>query len=39
MVVKHIDKNHFHLHILANLVDNNGEVIKDNWIGQYKKPQ
>jgi hypothetical protein len=33
MVVKHIDKNHFHLHILANLVDNNGEVIKDNWIG------
>lgn len=22
-----------HLHILANLVDNNGEVIKDSWIG------
>jgi len=33
MVVKHIDKNHLHLHILANLVDNNGEVIKDSWIG------
>jgi hypothetical protein len=33
LVVKHIDKNYLHLHILANLVDNNGEVIKDNWIG------
>ena len=32
-IVKHIDKNHLHLHILANLVDNNGEVIKDSWIG------
>lgn len=32
-IVKHIDKNHLHLHILANLVDSNGEVIKDNWIG------
>ena len=30
---KHIDKNHLHLHILANLVNNNGEAIKDNWIG------
>ena len=32
-IVKHIDKNHTHLHILANLVNNNGETIKDNWIG------
>jgi len=32
-IVKHIDKNHSHLHILANLVNNNGETIKDNWIG------
>ncbi len=32
-IVKHIDKNHLHLHILANLVNNNGETIKDNWIG------
>ncbi|MDP4286186.1 MAG: relaxase/mobilization nuclease domain-containing protein [Bacteroidota bacterium] len=31
--VKHIDKNHSHLHILANLVNNNGKTIKDNWIG------
>jgi len=33
LVVKHIDKKHLHLHILANLVDNNGEAIKDSWIG------
>ena len=32
-IVKHIDKNHSHQHILANLVNNNGETIKDNWIG------
>jgi len=32
-IVKHLDKNHSHLHIIANLVNNNGETIKDNWIG------
>ena len=32
-IVKHIDKNHSHLHIIANLVNNKGETIKDNWIG------
>src|SRR5678810_518518 len=32
-IVKHIDKNHPHLHIIANLVNNKGESIKDNWIG------
>ncbi len=32
-IVKHIDKNHLHLHVLANLVNNHGETIKDNWIG------
>ncbi|MGZ6539943.1 MAG: relaxase/mobilization nuclease domain-containing protein [Bacteroidia bacterium] len=32
-IVKHIDKNHSHLHIIANLVNNNGETIKDSWIG------
>ena len=32
-IIKHIDKNHSHLHLLANLVNNNGETIKDNWIG------
>jgi len=33
VIVKHIDKNHQHLHLIANLVNNNGETIKDNWIG------
>ncbi len=32
-IVKHIDKNHSHLHIIADLVNNKGETIKDNWIG------
>ena len=32
-ITKHIDKNHSHVHIIANLVNNNGETIKDNWIG------
>ncbi|MEO8771062.1 MAG: relaxase/mobilization nuclease domain-containing protein, partial [Ferruginibacter sp.] len=32
-IVKHTDKNHAHLHIIANLVNNNGQAIKDNWIG------
>jgi len=33
VITKHIDKNHQHLHILANLVNNHGQTIKDNWIG------
>ena len=32
-ITKHIDKKHSHLHIIANLVNNNGETIKDSWIG------
>ncbi|MDQ6755312.1 MAG: relaxase/mobilization nuclease domain-containing protein [Bacteroidota bacterium] len=32
-ITKHTDKNHSHLHIIANLVDNKGKTIKDNWIG------
>ncbi|MGN6340043.1 MAG: relaxase/mobilization nuclease domain-containing protein [Ginsengibacter sp.] len=32
-ITKHIDKNHSHLHIIANLVNNKSETIKDNWIG------
>ncbi|MEJ7674982.1 MAG: relaxase/mobilization nuclease domain-containing protein [Chitinophagaceae bacterium] len=32
-ITKHNDKNHSHLHIIANLVNNNGGVIKDSWIG------
>ena len=32
-ITKHTDKNHSHLHIIANLVNNNGGTIKDSWIG------
>ncbi len=32
-VVKHIDKSHLHVHLLANLVDYNGKSISDSWIG------
>jgi len=32
-VSKHTDKAHLHLHIVANLVDNNGKAISDSWIG------
>ena len=32
-ITKHTDKAHLHLHIIANMVDNNGNSIKDNWIG------
>lgn len=32
-IVKHTDRSHLHLHVVANLVDNNGKVIKDNYIG------
>src|SRR6185312_4045186 len=33
VIVKHTDRAHLHLHILANMVDNDGLVIKDGWIG------
>lgn len=32
-VVKHSEKNHLHLHIIANMVNNDGKSIPDNWIG------
>ena len=32
-ITKHVDKDHPHLHIIANLVNNKGKAIKDNWIG------
>ena len=33
VITKHTDKNHLHLHILANMVNNKGETIKDSYIG------
>ena len=32
-IVKHTDKDHQHVHLLANLVDNNGKSIKDSFMG------
>lgn len=32
-ITKHTDRNHPHLHVIANLVNNKGDTIKDNWIG------
>jgi len=32
-ITKHTDKAHLHLHIIANMVNNEGKSIKDNWIG------
>jgi Relaxase/Mobilisation nuclease domain len=32
-ISKHTDKAHLHLHILANMVNNEGRVISDSWIG------
>ena len=32
-VVKHTDKDHQHVHLLANLVDNKGQSIKDSFMG------
>lgn len=32
-IAKHTDKKHLHLHIIANLVNNNGQVISDSHIG------
>lgn len=32
-ICKHTDKAHLHLHIIANMVNNRGEVITDSWIG------
>ena len=32
-VSKHIDKAHLHMHIVANMVNNEGKAISDSWIG------
>jgi len=37
VITKHTDKAHLHMHIIANMVDNNGNSIKDNWIGYRGK--
>jgi len=32
-IVKHKDTRHPHLHIVVNMVDNDGKAISDSWIG------
>lgn len=31
-IVKHTEKAHLHLHLIANMVNNDGNSIRDNWI-------
>jgi hypothetical protein len=38
-VVKHTDKAHLHVHLIANMVDNNGQSISDGWIALRGKKQ
>ena len=33
VITRHIDKDHAHMHIIANRVDNAGQSIDDSWIG------
>lgn len=34
IVIKHVDKEHAHLHIFANRIDHNGKAYKDNFISK-----
>lgn len=38
-IVKHTDKAHLHLHIVANMVNNQGRAISDSWIGYRGKKE
>jgi hypothetical protein len=31
-IVKHTEKAHLHVHVIANMVNNDGKSIRDNWI-------
>jgi hypothetical protein len=33
VVAKHTDKDHLHLHVIGNRVDNNGKAIDEGWLG------
>src|SRR3954470_22780893 len=36
-ITKHTDRRHQHLHIVANMVDNNGKAISDSYLGLHGK--
>ena len=38
-IIKHTDKAHPHLHIVANMVDNRGAAISDSWTGLRGKKE
>ena len=38
-VTKHTDKAYPHMHIVANMVNNQGKAISDSWIGYKGKKQ
>src|SRR5664279_5356387 len=38
-IIKHTDKAHLHVHLIASMVDNNGKSIPDNWIALQAKKQ
>lgn len=33
VIAKHIDKDHLHMHVIANRVDNQGQSIDESWMG------
>ena len=36
-LVQHFDKKHPHAHLVVNRVDNDGQTIADNFIGQESR--
>jgi len=36
-IVKHTDKAHLHVHLIASMIDNDGKSIADNWIALRAK--
>ena len=38
-IMKHTDKEHLHVHLIANMVNNKGKSISDNWIALRGKKQ
>ena len=32
-ITKHTDRAHLHMHIVSNMVNNDGKAINDSWIG------
>jgi hypothetical protein len=36
-ITKHTDKDHLHLHVIANRVNNEGHSIAENWVGLKAK--